>query len=948
MYTFVLAEGDGAVRDSLLREMEWERFGLVCLGAYGDGGEAYRKVRADPPDIVVTGMDLRGMNGLELIRRTQSEFSDMKVVVLSGSDDFALTSQIEAITEAHYVLKPCGVKTVGRVLRNVVKELDEREDDRRFVRETESRLERSEPHRQEQFLRDLLLGRPFSPEEWTYLKRLLRWDGRRQRLVLIQLAGSFDAVRSFLLRRVAEELLGDIAPQPHAVMFGSRLVLFVPDIGDDPIVMRLYRVKERYARYASEEMSISLSRGGQPEQLRRLYAEADHYLSSRYYLGEGCIITPKDIPHVDGGNPEDGIAVRSEKLSHAIRSGKLEEAGDDLISFLKALDTADCEEERRIAYGLELLLLLARQAPAVELGDYVKKAVSIAHTGGWEELRAYLRQAAAQIAGSRDEVRTRNRQELVERMIRLVHEHIADEQLSLMWLSKEKLFLSMDYAGKLFKRETGEKFTQYVLRVRMEKAAEWFRASGDIGVNEVAERTGYGENTPYFRQVFKKYFGCSPKEYRVRYRSDDEDAARPSETGTPDFERPTAPTAGREGGSGKITLRMTISTGSWIAYARKKRVIDMFEQRYPHIRIKPEFFSSWSKRIENLKDQAAANSMPDLVFCTCRSLVQLASGGLLHPLDDVVRNGTLRLADVPSALLEHGKYAGKLYGVGIGVNALSVIYDPDKFDWADMEQPDAKWTWERYERDMVHIHNRLGVHGDDYQTVLALELFLRENGQSLFHPDGRGIGFEKRLAVEFLERMVRMNETEAMFPLQKSMRMRRDPFAAFVNGEQSLVVAWSNMLEMYRRLSGKHLEIGLPPGVGGGRSLYVHPSQLLAVSGSSRYPEEAAQFIDYWVNAPEVSAVLKGSSGLPVSSKVLGLLAPRLDRTEKQIFDYMREAARFASPLDRPDPDGAEQIRLLLGGANRLVVCGQITAGEAMEQFISQAERMFDKQNGYP
>ncbi|WP_130607498.1 helix-turn-helix domain-containing protein [Cohnella abietis] len=68
------------------------------------------------------------------------------------------------------------------------------------------------------------------------------------------------------------------------------------------------------------------------------------------------------------------------------------------------------------------------------------------------------------------------------------------------------------HLSRQFKSVTGENFIEYVTRKRMEKACELLRES-DRKINDIAELVGY-ENQRYFSQVFKKFTGLTPSEYR--------------------------------------------------------------------------------------------------------------------------------------------------------------------------------------------------------------------------------------------------------------------------------------------------------------------------------------------------------------------------------------------------------------------------------------------------
>lgn len=76
----------------------------------------------------------------------------------------------------------------------------------------------------------------------------------------------------------------------------------------------------------------------------------------------------------------------------------------------------------------------------------------------------------------------------------------------------EYIGMSESYFSRYFKRVMGEGFSEYLNRVRIEKAKELLRERR-ITVAETAERVGYA-NANYFTQIFKSYTGLSPKAYQ--------------------------------------------------------------------------------------------------------------------------------------------------------------------------------------------------------------------------------------------------------------------------------------------------------------------------------------------------------------------------------------------------------------------------------------------------
>ena len=102
----------------------------------------------------------------------------------------------------------------------------------------------------------------------------------------------------------------------------------------------------------------------------------------------------------------------------------------------------------------------------------------------------------------------------VQKMAAYIDEHYGDEALSLQHMADNVVFMNADYIGREFARCMGEKFSAYLLKVRMEHAKAMMNASPDLRSYEIAERVGLGNNPHYFSQLFRKYTGLTPTEYR--------------------------------------------------------------------------------------------------------------------------------------------------------------------------------------------------------------------------------------------------------------------------------------------------------------------------------------------------------------------------------------------------------------------------------------------------
>ncbi len=104
--------------------------------------------------------------------------------------------------------------------------------------------------------------------------------------------------------------------------------------------------------------------------------------------------------------------------------------------------------------------------------------------------------------------------DFVHQMITYTNVHFADESLSLQYLADKVVYMNADYIGREFTRTVGQKFSSYLLSLRMEHAKSLMFADPSLHSYEIAEKVGLGGNPHYFSQLFRKYTGTSPKNYR--------------------------------------------------------------------------------------------------------------------------------------------------------------------------------------------------------------------------------------------------------------------------------------------------------------------------------------------------------------------------------------------------------------------------------------------------
>jgi YesN/AraC family two-component response regulator len=129
-----------------------------------------------------------------------------------------------------------------------------------------------------------------------------------------------------------------------------------------------------------------------------------------------------------------------------------------------------------------------------------------------QEAERILEEIFVQLKAQRE---SNSNQSIAMRMKAYIDHHFADSDLSLVGVS-DTFDMPSANASILFKKETGEKFIDYVLKVRLEHARKLLVDSDDA-IQTIAERVGYA-HVLSFHRAFKKIFGFPPGEYRAIYR----------------------------------------------------------------------------------------------------------------------------------------------------------------------------------------------------------------------------------------------------------------------------------------------------------------------------------------------------------------------------------------------------------------------------------------------
>jgi len=125
MYKLILADDEILARENLGRIIDWESAGFRLLCCCGNGHELLEMVESEQPDLVITDINMPFISGIEATKQIKSEYNHIKIVLLTGYDDFEYAQEAIDLKVNKYILKPVTASKLISILGEMKAELDE-------------------------------------------------------------------------------------------------------------------------------------------------------------------------------------------------------------------------------------------------------------------------------------------------------------------------------------------------------------------------------------------------------------------------------------------------------------------------------------------------------------------------------------------------------------------------------------------------------------------------------------------------------------------------------------------------------------------------------------------------------------------------------------------------------------------------------------------------------
>lgn len=527
LYKVFLVEDEIVIREGIRERIDWKANGFEFCGEAPDGEIALPLIQSLMPDILITDIKMPFMNGLELSRIIHEAMPQIRIIILSGHDEFEYAREAIKLGVVEYLLKPLSPTDLLDVLLKIARHFEKEAAEEERLKDMQER--QNLPLQRDQFLMQLVLGGISSMEALEKSIQLkINLIARFYQVMLIRTEFYNEKPDQFdySAYEKAEQVIKEVVNRESDVIsfkkgLGETVVILKNDSIDhleQDSYLLIEAVKEEVNEKNRSKISIGTSSlcerlGDLPHAFFQALISAQPFTSTRPISSEPELLQPEELMALDRSATE-------KYLSYGIKK--------DFDQYFKTYiqPVMQSSKPNRLMLQFTFLDILITVANFInDMGEDASTFLpELAHCeritsslNSIDQVREQSKEILLRILDLRDRRSHNQTLALVTKARTFIDTHFQDSELSLNSIASY-VNLSPSHFSVVFSRETSETFIGYLTRKRIEKAKVLLRSSS-LRTSEISERIGY-VNPHYFSTVFKKITGFSPTEFRSQSQPD--------------------------------------------------------------------------------------------------------------------------------------------------------------------------------------------------------------------------------------------------------------------------------------------------------------------------------------------------------------------------------------------------------------------------------------------
>ncbi|WP_020618560.1 response regulator [Paenibacillus daejeonensis] len=176
MYRVLIVDDEPEIRQGLRLKVKWEQIGMVVVGEAAHGGEAAERLEHEPIDIVITDMNMPVMDGLSFLDYCREQHPALRLIVITGYEDFQYAHAAIRNRVRDYLLKPVTRDELTSALQRIGQELDAERQSRDEASVLQWQMSQYAREMKEHFIVRLVRGELDQAQPGTIMERAQRFQ----------------------------------------------------------------------------------------------------------------------------------------------------------------------------------------------------------------------------------------------------------------------------------------------------------------------------------------------------------------------------------------------------------------------------------------------------------------------------------------------------------------------------------------------------------------------------------------------------------------------------------------------------------------------------------------------------------------------------------------------------------------------------------------------------
>ena len=533
MYRILLVDDEILVREAIKENVNWAGMDCELVGDCENGKQAMEFVQDHPVDIVLTDILMPYMDGMELSHYLHDNYPDIVIVIFSGFGEFEYAKKAIQYNVSEYLLKPVTALELTGVINKMKEKVDQI---RREKAKMENLTKTSETYRENiQIIRSKAIEALVNctSDVRKSIRRLeemgIELSAIRYRVAVFDIdlySGMYEidmekqqesALMAFVVYNISDEI---VTAEDAGIAYqegNNRVCILFQDKWNHNFTSKTKEICRKIQEKIKELMGIEVSMGigkwvKKPEELLQSHNMAEQVLELRYLLGGRILVDAEELSH----QKEIFLETSLDKLKNSLKTGSKEDVKQALTETEEKIQQSLIEKSRACMYLQQIIRVVDNACEDVSANmekirsNREELLREITQQRSFDQACELVEDHVMNVYRTLEEGNTSSSERQAKLALDYIQRNYMDPDLSLNNICSY-LNISTSYFSTIFKDETGETFTEVLIRTRMEKAKELLENT-TLKNYEIAEKVGFSD-PHYFGISFKKMTGCTPTEY---------------------------------------------------------------------------------------------------------------------------------------------------------------------------------------------------------------------------------------------------------------------------------------------------------------------------------------------------------------------------------------------------------------------------------------------------